>query len=222
MRIHFALIVFLTVLTSIVGIQPVIAPYTSDGQDFILAGPINIISPTNITYTSNILILNVSTTYLLGPDYANLCYSIDGKNNITIPLTGTQEPREITRTYENGTIVVINSTLNVPFILNGEATLSGLSEGSHNLVVYGNYTANTDIGYDDCRVYFTIDTSSQPRYEPKNGLEDSDPISSFFSFFIDDISKGLAPLMLIVTIIFVSLFLVLNHKRKQKQGTGIH
>ena len=168
MRTHSALIVFLTlVISSIVGIQPVIAPYTSDGQDFILAGPINIIFPTNITYTSNILILNVSTTYLLGPEYANLCYSIDETNNVSIPLTGTQKPRKITRTYENGTIVIVNSTLNVPFILNGETTLSGLSEGNHNLVVYANYTANTDIGYDESTVYFTIDTGLETAHIPE-------------------------------------------------------
>jgi len=217
MRKPLALIAFLTLLSlSIVGVQSVSAQHTSDGQVFPLAGPINIISPTNITYNYNILTLNVTSTYLLCPGYANLCYSLDGSNNVTIPLTGTQEPREITRTYDNGTIVIVNSTLNVPFILNGETTLSGLSEGNHNLVVYANYTANTVIGYDVSRVYFTIDTSSQPRYEPKNGLEDSDPISRFLSFFIDDISKGLAPLMLIISIIFVSLFLVLNHKRKQQ------
>ena len=168
MRKHLALIVFLTlVILSTVGIQSVIAQHTSDGQVFPLAGPINIISPTNITYDSNNLTLNVTSIFLLGPKYASFSYSIDGTSNVTIPLTGTREPREVTRTYEKGTIVIVNSTLNVPFTLSGQTTLLGLSEGPHHIVVYANYTANEVIGYDESTVNFTIGPSSESTYIPE-------------------------------------------------------
>lgn len=145
---------------SLFGIPTVSAPDTSDGQDFPLAGPVNIISPTNITYDSNNLTLNVTSIFLLGPEYASFSYNLDGAGNVTIPLTGTQEPREVTRTYKNGTTIIVNSTLNVPFTLNGETPLLGLSEGPHRIVVYAIYNANDFIGYDESTVNFTIGPSS--------------------------------------------------------------
>jgi len=148
-------------------IPPTNAQYTSDGQDFPLAGPINIISPTNITYNSNNLTLKVTSLYLLGPEYASLSYSLDGASNVTIPLTGIQEPREVTRTYANGTIVIVNSTLNVPFTLNGEQTFLKLSEGPHHIVVYAKYTANNNIGYDISTVNFTISPNSETASIPE-------------------------------------------------------
>ena len=151
----------------LLGVPTVSAQYTSDGQVFPLAGPINIISPTNLTYDSNNLTLNVTSIFLLGPKYATFSYSLDGASNITIPLTGTQEPREATRTYENGTIVTVNSTLMVPFTLNGITSLLGLSEGPHQIVVYARYTANNVIGYDESTVNFTIGSSSESTHIPE-------------------------------------------------------
>lgn len=137
------------------------AQYSSDGQDFFLAGPINIISPANITYNSNDLTLKVTTLYLLGPEHASFSYSLDGANNVTITLTGIQEPREVTRTYANGTIVIVNSTLNVPFTLNGEQTLLGLSKGPHHIVVYAKYIANEIIGHGESNVNFISITNQK-------------------------------------------------------------
>jgi hypothetical protein len=167
-KIISALILFsLLLVSSMVGIQIVSAQVIADGQDFPLAGPIRINSPANITYATNSLVLNVTSKFLLGPEYAKMCYSIDGTNNVTLPLTGIQEPREVERTYENGTTVKVNSTLNVPFKLNGEVALSGLSEGPHHIMVYANYTANTVIGYDESEVYFVIDTNSETSSIPE-------------------------------------------------------
>ena len=194
-----AFTVFLILLmSSMVGGQAVIAQHTSTGQGFPLAGSINIISPSNITYATNDLVLYVTSKFLLGPEYAKMCYSIDGTNNVTIPLTGTREPREVTRTYANGTVVIVNSTLMVPFILTGEIALSGLSEGPHNIVVYSNYTANTVIGYDESSVCFTVDTNSE-----------TSSIPEFPSWTI-------LPLILLVTIV------VTAYRKKFTKHSQIH
>jgi hypothetical protein len=143
-------------MISAFGVQSVIAPYTADGQGFPLASPIKIISPSNITYSRNELNLIVTFKFLLSPKYSNLSYSIDGKNNVTIPLIGTREPREVTRTYANGTSVVVNSTLMVPFDIRGEVVLPELSKGQHNITVYARYLANQIVAFDESTLYFTI------------------------------------------------------------------
>jgi hypothetical protein len=149
--------VFLTMfIISVFGVQLVKAPYTADGQGFPLASPIKILSPTNITYSKKELTLIVTFKFLLSPKYSNLSYSIDRKNNITIPLIGTREPREVTRTYPNGTSVIVNSTLMVPFDIRGEIVLPELSEGYHNITVYARYLANQIVAFDESTVYFSI------------------------------------------------------------------
>ena len=145
------------------GVQTVKAQYTPSGQGFPLASPISITSPSNSTYSSNLLTLSVTFKFLLSPSYANVNYSVDGKNNVTIPLTGIQEPREVTRTYANGTTIIVNSTLFVPFIITGGVTLPELTEGPHNITVYARYQANNDIGLDNSTVYFTISTNSEQK-----------------------------------------------------------
>jgi len=147
----------------VAGVNPVIAPYTSDGQGFPLATPISIASPSNITYSNNELTLIVTFKFLLDPRYSSLSYSLDGKNSVTVPLTGTQEPREVTRTYANGTSVLVNSTLMVPFTITGEVALPELSEGQHNITVYAKYIANQVVGLDESTVYFTISTNSEQK-----------------------------------------------------------
>jgi hypothetical protein len=109
----------------------------------------------------------VTSVFLLGPEYANFYYSLDGADNVTFPITGTREPREVTRTYENGTVVIVNSTLNVPSILKGETSLSELSEGPHEIVIYANYTANTIIGQDKTTLCFTITADSETTHIPE-------------------------------------------------------
>lgn len=156
-----------TIFISFFGVPTVKAPYTLNGSDFPLAGPMEIISPKNITYNTNSIVLNVTSIFLLGPEYANFYYCLDETDNVTFPITGTREPREVTRTYENGTVIIVNSTLNVPSILKGETSLSELSEGPHKMVVYANYTANTIIGQDKTTVFFTINADSEATHIPE-------------------------------------------------------
>ncbi len=143
------------------GVQTVKAPYTLDGQGFPLATPITITSPSNITYSSNLLTLSLTFKFLLGPSYVNISYSIDGKNNATVPLTAMHEPVEATRTYANGTTVKVNSTFMVPYTITGLAALPELPEGTHNITVYAKYKANNVIGLDNSTVYFTISSNSK-------------------------------------------------------------
>ncbi|PVX25266.1 MAG: hypothetical protein CW716_08335, partial [Candidatus Bathyarchaeum sp.] len=91
--------VFVSVLAaSAVEVQNVFAPYVSGVESFPLAGGLTISFPSNCTYNMSSLDLVVTSTYLLGPKYAKFCYSLNGEQNVSIPLTGTQEPREGTRT----------------------------------------------------------------------------------------------------------------------------
>jgi hypothetical protein len=155
-------IVFLMLFAySTFGVHTVIAPYTADGQGFPLISPISIMSPSNITCSNNELSLVVTFKSLLKPDSSDLRYSIDGKNNVSIPLTGTREPREVTRTYENGTSVVVNSTLMVPYDVKGEVALPELSEGQHNITVYAKHVANQIVAFDESTVYFTITANAE-------------------------------------------------------------
>jgi hypothetical protein len=157
------ILLFASLFSMVAAVNPVIAPYTSDGQAFPLATPISITSPSNITYSNSELTLIVAFKFLLSSRYSNLSYSIDGKNNVTIPLTGTQEPREVTRTYANGTSVIVNSTLMVLFTITGEVALPELSEGQHNITVYAKYLANQVVALDESTVYFTISTNSEQK-----------------------------------------------------------
>jgi hypothetical protein len=152
----------LTLFTcSAFGIQTVTAAYTSNGDAFPLVSPITITSPSNTTYNNSELTLTVTFVSLLGPDSADLTYSIDGKNNASLPLTGTREPREATITYENGTTVIANTTLNVPYTIKGETALPTLPEGQHNITVYAKYAANQMVAFDKNAIHFTITANTE-------------------------------------------------------------
>ena len=152
--------VFTILISIITGFYAVEVGHIASGQVFPVSA-IDIVSPANTTYSSNNLNLTLTFTSLLGPEHTNLCYSLDGLTNVTIPLTGTQEPKKIETTYENGTTEIVNSTKYSPFSINGNIVLSGLSEGSHHIIVYANYTANSVTSYDKNEEYFTIDTKTE-------------------------------------------------------------
>jgi hypothetical protein len=148
-------------ITLAAGVQTVKAPYTADGQAFILASPLSIVSPSNVTYSSNVPDLNVTFLLLLSVACVNVSYSIDGKGNTTIALVETRFITT-TRTYENGTTAIVNATF-APSRVTGLATLPELPEGPHNITVYAKYNANNIIGLDNSTVYFTIDTNSEQK-----------------------------------------------------------
>lgn len=123
----------------------------------ILSYEIKIISPTNTTYSHGPLTLEISHTAFVGnPVNFSMAYSLDGKNNETIPITiKLVEPK--------------------PFvdIITGSVTLPELSEGSHRIIVYEkcDYSNNnphvqpfpgTITQFYENTVYFTIDDGQPP------------------------------------------------------------
>jgi hypothetical protein len=153
----------------LVGVQAVKAQYTSDGRGCPLLGNVHITSPSNITYVSNLLTLNVTVQSLFGPsDYRFvMVYSIDGENNVTIPLTTTFMPINATITYANGTTTTRISIMS-PYVTTGWVALSELPEGQHELTVYANYErTGTNHNFpalilDSSTVYFVINDGNPP------------------------------------------------------------
>jgi len=156
----------LALLISLVaGVQTVTAPYTEDGQGFPLASPISITSPSNSTYSSGLLTLNVTVKTFLNPNTSNLTlvYSIDGKTNTTIRTESTPVPIEVETTDANGTKTT-GVSIQSYYLITGWATLPEMPEGSHSITVYGKYEfpgSYHNIGLDNSTVYFTISTNSE-------------------------------------------------------------
>jgi hypothetical protein len=157
----------LGLLTSLlVGIQTVKAQYTADGQAFILVSPINIVSPSNSTYSSRLLVLNVTVKTLFNPNTSNvtLVYCSDGKTNTTIRTESTPVPIEAEITYANGTKTT-GVSIQSYYLISGWATLPELPEGSHSITVYGKYALSGsyhNVGLDNRTVYFTVNDGKPP------------------------------------------------------------
>jgi hypothetical protein len=133
------------------GVQFVQAQYTEDGQPFILVSPINIISPSNITYSPQSLTLNLTFKSFLDSSRANITinYSIDEKTNTTIDMQTTLIPMGVQSYY----------------VISGWATLPEIPEGTHSITVYGKYEfpmAYHNIAYDNRTVYFTVNDGYPP------------------------------------------------------------
>ena len=150
-----------------VGFPIVHAPYADDGRLFPLASPIKITSPSNTTYSSELLMLNISFKLMLNVEKTNitmLC-SLDGKENVSFPVSATFFPVETTVTYENGTTVTGVSSIFSYYIINGSVALPELSEGFHGIFVYGIYEragGSSFNVYDAASVHFTIDDGMAP------------------------------------------------------------
>ncbi|MBT0159501.1 hypothetical protein G4O51_05905 [Candidatus Bathyarchaeota archaeon A05DMB-2] len=166
----FAVLALATLLTSLlVEVQLVESQCTPDGRGCPLVGDINLISPSNITYSSSMLILNISVKSLFGPNQYRfvMVYSIDGGSNVTVPLTTTFMPIETTVTYPNGTTTTGISIMS-PYVTAGWVALPELPEGQHKLTVYAKYERiSTNYNYptlilDNSTVQFTISGDGKP------------------------------------------------------------
>ena len=123
----------------------------------ILVSPININCPSNSSYNSQLLTLNVTARSWFDPSKSNntIIYSIDGKNNTAIGTQSTFVPVEAQITYPDGTTTTEVSQFGSYYLITGLAALPEMSQGSHYIKVYGKY-----VDVEDTKtVYFTVDTN---------------------------------------------------------------
>jgi len=141
-----------------VGIQTVEAQ-TAVAQSH--SADLTIISPSNTTYSSNSLLVNVTISRLFKPsEYdSTILYSLNGEANVTVPSTATYHPLG-TSFFES----LMSFTT-----IAGAASLPQLSEGYYCLTVYGIYTRAEGVGsnypavmHDIEKVYFTVDDGVAP------------------------------------------------------------
>jgi hypothetical protein len=165
--------VFLTVIilgflsASLVESNSVQAQYADDGRLFPLASPINIASPSNSTYNSGLLILDISFKLMLNVEKTNITvlYSLDGKENVTVPWSAECFPVESTVTYPNGSTLTDISSLFSYYIISACVALPELPEGFHSISVYGRYEHAGGSNYnvhDSSKVCFTINKGNAP------------------------------------------------------------
>ncbi|MGD2066909.1 MAG: hypothetical protein PVI43_07075 [Candidatus Bathyarchaeota archaeon] len=147
--IQLLILVFLVAGLVLFGEQKVVE--ASSQTDFPLASGISVKSPTNRTYTSNLLTLNASISSLVARNIKiSMTYSLDGMPNNTLPTRIHSREKSLIAT-------VI-----------GTADLSPLSCGSHNITVHvkievtdaymGGVQYSKYVHYDNSTVYFTIST----------------------------------------------------------------
>ncbi|MGD6807049.1 MAG: hypothetical protein ACQCN4_08835 [Candidatus Bathyarchaeia archaeon] len=103
-----------------------------------LVSKFSIISPLNSTYSATALTLNVTANALPGYTRIWMSYNIDGRQQEPIQITETYDPHYGTITYLNGTAKTAPSMFST-YSIQGYATLTDLSEGSHNITVYAEY-----------------------------------------------------------------------------------
>jgi hypothetical protein len=150
--IQLLISMFLVAGLILFGEQKVVAA-SSQTNYYPLASKTYIRSPTNSTYTSNLLTLNASVNGLVARNIKiSMTYSLDGMPNKTLPTT--IHPREHS---------LISATIT------GAAALQPLYSGSHNITVYTKYEINDAtmggayyseyIHYDNSTVYFTVSTT---------------------------------------------------------------
>jgi hypothetical protein len=166
-------------------LQSVQAQHTIDGEDFTLVSPIRIKSPSKTTYATNQVDLNVTvkTFVYCRNNNMTLIYSLDKKDNVTIPLTvnsvidvkdiivdddgrgsiliGFPPNPQILHSFDAEDFVDANGREVINLII-GNVKLENLQKGSHSLTVYGIYSTHQSqkIGYDKQTVHFTIDDGS--------------------------------------------------------------
>ena len=141
-RLQLLISVFLVTGLVVFGDQKVVEA-SSQTNYYPLASGIYIKAPTNSTYNTPLLTLNVNVTALVFRNVGvSMTYSLDGMDNNTIPLI--IHPRE-------------NS---FQALITGEVNLPTLSYGSHNVTVFAEYTINNKVSrLDNSTIYFTVSTN---------------------------------------------------------------
>ncbi len=105
-----------------------------------------ITSPSNITYSSNILNLNVTGQMMRASNVELFMnYSLDGQDSIPIPVS----------------VHAHSSDDQYMGVISGFVALPKLSEGSHKLTVFGDIEANSRSDLAQATVYFTVQGSGK-------------------------------------------------------------
>lgn len=188
-------------------LQPTQGQYTADGQSFILVSPISISSPVNTTYVTNQVFLNVTIRSLLKDANVVLTYSIDGKENATLPISEGLVPVWADVTYVNGTKTKeISSTLSY-YAISGFIELEDLQQGQHSLTVYAQYDVPSmqKTAFDNKTVHFTVNDEELPI------VTDEDTPKYVFTNTIIYASVGIFSLIAIFCYVLVT-------KLKQRNG----
>jgi len=124
---------------------------------------LRIISPSNTTYNSNSLLLNVTIHRQFKPtEYdSKIIYSLNGEANVTVPSSATF--------FDMTTPESIWTALMSYTLISGIASLQNLSEGYYFLTVFGVYERASGIStkypaimQDTQTVYFTINNGIAP------------------------------------------------------------
>jgi hypothetical protein len=153
-------VLVLGLLTSLlVEVQTAKAQYTQNGAGCPLVSGIGITSPSNTTYSSNLLTLNINIESIFDDSIYRyvLVYCIDGKNNVTIPSTCLSFDLP---NGDTGPFTIVRCV--------GCVGLPQLDYGSHSLTVYATYECISTSGnwpaviYDSNTVYFTINDGIPP------------------------------------------------------------
>ena len=211
--ICFAVLVLLTSLLCI--LPPAQAQYSYDEDGKLrYASALNIISPANITYTTNQVYLNFTVKAQFDPNVANvtITYRLDNQPKITVPITF-----EFVPLWTNSDPPRHSSLLSY-YLLSGCVELVDLPQGSHSLRIDAMYIdyARNDAYYDNAIIYFTIDGSSQitsnpePQFTLNVDLDDSVcemelPIKTIY-----------ACLSVISLVAIASFALFIKHKTQEK------
>jgi hypothetical protein len=157
----FVLIILVVGLftSMLVELQTANAQYTPNGAGCPLVSPINLTSPSNTTYSSNSLTLSINIEGIFDDSIYRyvLDYSINGKNNITIPSTclSFELPNG-----DTGPFTIVKCA--------GCVALPPLDDGSYNLTVYATFECISTNGnwpaiiYDNNTAYFTINNGIPP------------------------------------------------------------
>jgi hypothetical protein len=143
-----------------------------------------IFSPTNTTYASDTLLLNVTSKRVGGfsPAYysSHLKYSLNGAENVTIPTADTFVDMSIPDTTF--------SWLASYTLISGTIALPELQEGNYELTVYGEYNRaeGVDLKYPNMEdiqtIYFTINDGIPPsitllQFENQTYEKDNFPVN---------------------------------------------
>lgn len=156
-------------------------------------------SPTNTSYSTGLINLETITVCLSGSNiYYTTTYSLDGKENITIPLTA--EPHE--KSFQT--------------TMKGLATLPLLSAGSHSVTVYQKVEAKStppEVYHESYTISFSV--SQQIQSNPSISLSPTPrqtPASNSLSSPI--VRTAIASMIIILTVASISL--VFFKRRKSK------